>query len=255
MRGDFETQSKDLLPYLDEIYNPEINTIILSKCSIDSNFIYRARVISKSMDNNEILLDCFDYADHFRIKLDKSRNQWILENDSKITFELFKYPLHLMQFPIVTFGLKIQSIPSKRIMNDSVSKKLEDFFTEISPFQIHEIIEAEMLEVSIKNDEMLNIQTLLHGKLEGPYAIFKNKILEKGNHHAILIQNIQDLIWCMTAVDFEVMNTSIETLKLAYDLADTFSLLDDFKPKLHELCFLYEPDCGYLTRYIIYLVF
>ena len=102
---------KDIMEMEDHLLidqNPKADSVILSKCTLDNNKIYRAKVNRKSAENHEktcMTLDCFDYAE--QIEVEQKDGQWILVNNEDITFIFYKYPLTLKHYPIMTFGIKI----------------------------------------------------------------------------------------------------------------------------------------------------
>ena len=89
--------------FLDIETNPQGNSVILSKCTLD-NKIYRAKISSNH--GQTMVIDYFDYAE--QIELEKKEDgTWVLLNDDDVTFTFFKYPLNLKHYPIMTFGIKI----------------------------------------------------------------------------------------------------------------------------------------------------
>ena len=111
IRDRLQNEALEMAPYLDLATVLDVDSIVLSQCSMDPTVYCRARILEK--DENRIRLDCFDYGQHEI--LEQKNGTWCVPQDNRITFQLFRYPLNLLHFPIIAFGLKLHGVPEKRV--------------------------------------------------------------------------------------------------------------------------------------------
>ena len=56
----------------------------------------------------------------------------------------------------------------------------------------------------------------------------------------------------MTAKEFSEMENLMKLLSNAKELAQLYTLLENYKPEEFEVCYMVDSDGDYLTRYVFY---
>ncbi len=236
-------------PYLDPIMDSrEISShvIILSQCSLDPDFICRARFLAQHS-----ILDCFDFGNQLKIRQLENNGSCVLQEDEEVTFKFFKYPMSLMQFPIVTFGMKIHGIASRKVEEQSQAA-IEDFFCSQDTFAIRNIVSEAKLEFTLKTKGNHILEKSLLIALESWRILYSNKVHLKGKYRGIVTQLTQDnILWIITDLELSKMEEMIANLNQAFELAKTGKLLAQHKPKAHEVCFLADTSDNSLDRICI----
>ena len=158
VRDQFETEALEMSPYLEPApLNFELYSIILSQCSLVEDVYYRARILANFDGGRKIQIDCFDYGHELEIQLDKN-GIWSLVEDEETTFKFFKYPINLMHFPIITFGLKIHGLTDKVSVTEEKREKIQTFFTKHQEFKIREVRDTKKFEVTLKSKQVNELE-------------------------------------------------------------------------------------------------
>ena len=148
------------------------------------------------------------------------------------------------------------SVPNKKVRDDAHKERIKGFFDEFDNFKIRDVKIDSKLEVTLKTsdvDGVMDLEKLYLASMEGSSVVFKSKILDKGSHSGVIIDTEEHIIWVMTAKEFSEMENLMQILKNAKELAQLYSLLEKYKPKQHEVCYMLDSD--YLTRYVFILIF
>ena len=140
-------------------------------------------------------------------------------------------------------------MPNKKVRDDAHKDRIKTFFDEFDNFKIRDVKNDSKLEVTLKTtdiDGVMDLEKLYLSSMEGSSVIFKSKILDKGSHSGVIIDTDEHIIWVMTAKEFSEMENLMQILKNAKELAQIYTLLEKYKPKQYEVCYMLDSD--YLTR-------
>ena len=124
----------------------------------------------------------FPYSE---VELYKSgENNWCLDpDDTDITFNLFKHPVHFDTIPATLYSLKINGITAKQCENEEIFDeffKIDDEGDNLKKFKIGEIIADN--EVTLRTQQANNFEKTLLVKVEGYLALYQD--LTIGKKHA-----------------------------------------------------------------------
>ena len=74
-------------------------------------------------------------------------------------------------------------------MDEVQMEKIKTFFEKHDNFKIRDIKNVEKLEVTLKTEEIFDLEKLYLFTLEGASVVFKSKILDKGSQSGVIFFN------------------------------------------------------------------
>ena len=247
-----EKEFENMLPFFERENHFEVNQIIVTQCSMDESFLYRAKV--SRCTSTQITLQDIDYgnAPVEIFKTPNGENSWCtdldVEDKDKIWFKLFKFPINFDKMPVTLFKLKIHGIPPKPVTKENI---FDDCFVNVDEkgqetcvkFKIREIISGN--EVTLKTQQIKYLEKVLCVQAEGYQSLYQN--IPKGNHTGVISDFDDDFVWIMLVNMAEKMNSTLEILKKVLQIVETSSCVNlEYKPVEGEICYYKEED--QLTR-------
>ena len=238
MRDRLEEEINEMIPYLEAERNLDENTILLLKCSSKNLHLMRAKVSNR--DGLKMTLDCIDYGKEIQMK--KVNQIWVEHDDLNISYMLYKYPLNLRKYPLLTFTLKLQGIPAKRTTMET-TKKLTRFFQQHNKVKIGQVTDFFKREVSIfsRNTETLEKHLLVI--LEG----YQPKILQNGTYVGFNCNFQDDTLWIILQEDMGKLEKLHGMLQYVFQLL-LEEELERYEPQEGEFCFYVDYQSETLIR-------
>ena len=239
MRDRLEQEIYAMIPYLEVERKPDENTILLLKCSSKNpNFLMRARVSKR--DGLTMALDCIDYGTELQMK--KVNQIWMEHDELNISYMLYKYPLNLRRYPLLTFTLKLQGIPAKRTTMET-TKKLTRFFQQHNKVKIGQVTDFFKREVSIFSRNTETLETNLLVILEG----YQPKTLQNGMYVGFNCNFKDETLWIILQEDLGKLEKLHGMLKKVFQLL-LEEELERYQPQEGEFCFYVDYHSETLIR-------
>ena len=123
------------------------------------------------------------FVTYSEVELYKSGENWCLDpDDTDITFNLFKHPVHFDTIPATLYTLKIHGITAKPCENDEIFDeffKIDNEGDNLKKFKIGEIIGADDNEVTLRTQQANNFEKMLLVKIDGYLALYQDLIIGK----------------------------------------------------------------------------
>ena len=245
LRDRLETEIQEISPFLELEGTPDVNTIVLLKSAKNPEIIKRAKVAKKT--GLQLSLEILDYGKTLEIK--KQHQIWVQVNDTSTSYTLYKYPLSLRKYPVLTFTLKLHGISGTKSTIES-AKKLAIFFDQHDKIKIAEITDFLKREVSIYSQSTKNLEAKLNLLLQGYKNLPHPRLLPNGMHEGILCNEDQNgQKWILLKSDLKTMHEMRQSFKNVYEiLIQHLEFLEIYSPSVEEFCFYLDDKTQCVIR-------